>query len=450
MGKTFGGWVVAGVSAVAAAAGALAEQTSTVVTVAEQPAQKMTYGMDFERLWSWDTLKPEAKKRLADVSVKECRVQYVRVAVRGLAEPEEGAFKPEAYAEILDLMSHLKAARPDIQFFGSPRPISGEDGKSRRELPYTCYPLWITSHVKKVHPKTGQTKWVFTGFDPVKAADYLARYVRFMKDKGFAIAYLDLKNEIDRLIKAGQGKAMAERLRRELGAECPLLIAPSSFEYSGAADWMNACSEGLGTGFFDIASTHNTGSRGSLENFAAQARAAGKPVWNTELHSWRGPDEAAATNTANLFYQIRSGVGGINDWLSLGNEKKDFKMFRAMDDGSLEVMRVYYIYKQLVNTSGGGHYVPTTLPAGLLSTAAFVRGKLMTVWLLNGGGAPLKSVNVELGGRTVAGAALRKVAWGADMPREGRSGALSVPAKARSVRCDVDARTLLCLEFEIE
>jgi hypothetical protein len=421
-----------------------------VVTVAREPAQQMMYGMDFERLWSWDTLKPEGKKRLAEVSVKECRVQYVRVAVRSLAEPEEGVFKPEAYDEILEMMSHLKAARPDVKFFGSPRPISGEDGGSRRGLPYTCYPLWITAFAKETHHKTGQAKWKFTGFDPVKAADYMVRYVRFMKTKGFAISYLDLKNEIDRLIEADQGKVMAERLRRELGAECPLLVAPSSFEYAGAADWMNACQRGPGIGFFDIASTHNTGSKGSLEGFVAQAREAGKPVWNTELHSWRGPDEAAATNTAKLFYQIRSGVGGINDWLSLGNQKKDFKMFRAMDDGSLEVMRIYFIYKQLVNTSGGGNYVPTTIPAGLSSTAAFARGKLMTVWLLNGHDAPVKRVKVELGGRSVAGASLRTVRWGPDTPREGLSAPLSLPAKSSTVDCDVSPMTLLCLEFETE
>ena len=53
-----------------------------VVEVAREPAQKMVYGMDFERLWSWDTLRPAEKKRLARLAVGECRVQYARVAVR--------------------------------------------------------------------------------------------------------------------------------------------------------------------------------------------------------------------------------------------------------------------------------------------------------------------------------------------------------------------------------
>ncbi|MDR1009738.1 MAG: sulfatase [Opitutaceae bacterium] len=46
-----------------------------VATPAKTPARQMAYGMDFERLWSWDTLKPAEKKRLAEAAVRERRVQ---------------------------------------------------------------------------------------------------------------------------------------------------------------------------------------------------------------------------------------------------------------------------------------------------------------------------------------------------------------------------------------
>lgn len=59
-------------------------------------------------------------------------------------------------------------------------------------------------------------------------------------------------------------------------------------------------------------------------------------------------------------------------------------MFRTMNDGSLEVMRTCFVYRQLVNTSGSGKYLPTRILPGLTSAVAFLRDDLMTVWLLNG------------------------------------------------------------------
>ncbi|MDR1011096.1 MAG: hypothetical protein LBM04_08195 [Opitutaceae bacterium] len=428
------------------AAGAVAARQAPVVTVAETPAQQMAYGMDFERLWSWDTLKPAEQKRHAEAAVRECRVQYARVAVRAAAEPREGVFQPEAYDQILDMMTHLKAARPDLAFFGSPRPISTE----QKDMPYTCFPMWITEF--ESIQKEGKRKWVYKKFQAEKAADYMARYVRFMKTKGFSITYLDLKNEVDRLVTPRQAGIMAGRLRQQLGVETPLLIAPSSFDYNGAKAWVGAAMKGRDAGdiFFDIVSTHNTAEKGSLEEVATLARKLGKPLWNTELHGWTGPDEDAAVNTAVLLGQIRAGVGGVSDWLSLGNEKKTFKMFRALKDGSLAIMRIYYIYKQLVNTSGEGRYVPTTIPDGLRSTAAFLRGRQMTVWLLNAEPTPLKNVTVNLGKRVIEGTQIKTMWWGPDNPREGSMGKLDARSRSPEFTCDLPARTLICLEFEIE
>lgn len=419
-----------------------------VVTVAKAPAQEMTYGMDFERLWDWDRLRPEEKKRISELAVKECQVHYVRVAINPLAEQLEGQFEPAHYDQILDMMTHVKAARPDIQFFGSPRPIGEVDWSRRKLVPYTCFPFWITKFTPETDEERSKTNpWKpFEGVDTEKAADYLVRYVRFMKSKGMEIAYLDVKNELDRLIAPPEGKAMALRIRAALGAECPRLMVPSSLSSTGTTKWLQESLDSLGTDYFDIASFHLAE---SLEETAALARKAGKPLWVTEMHCWRGPDSDAATNTVNLLYLIRTGVGGINDWLSLGNEKKDYKMFRALDDGSLAVMRVYYIYKQLVNTSGGGNYVPTDIPEGLASTAAFVRGNLMTVWLINAGDKPLKGVAVNLGGRKVWSPRIRTVWWGPDNPREGSSGTLDVAVGSESFACDVAPLTLVCYEFDV-
>jgi hypothetical protein len=252
-------------------------------------------------------------------------VQYARVTVRAAVEPREGVFQPEAYNEILDMMRHLKAARPDLAFFASPRPINAERWRDKKELPYTCFPMWITKFT--LSEKNGKKKWTYDGFEPEKAADYMARYIRFMKSKDFKITYLDLKNEVDRLVTPRQAEVMARRLRQGLGEETPLLLAPSSYDYNGAKTWLAGAIEGRAASdvFFDIVTTHNTAEKGSLEEVADLARKLGKPLWNTELHGWNGPDDEAAVNTAALLRQIRAGVGGISDWLSLGNDKKNIQ-----------------------------------------------------------------------------------------------------------------------------
>lgn len=428
-------------------------QSSPVVNVSAEPAQQMSYGMDFERLWDWDNLSPEEKKRLAKIAISDCRVHYIRIAINALAEQVEGKFEPAYYDQILDMMAHMKEARPDIKLFASPRPIGEVDWSRRNLVPYTCFPFWITIFEPEADEELSKTRrWKsYTGFDSNKAADYMVRYVRFMKSKGFTIDYLDLKNEIDRLIKPPEGKAMALRIREQLGADSPKLVGPSSFSYSGLAFWMKACLDGLGGDFLDIASVHNTGSDSvPLKDAVELANKLGKQVWNTEMHSWRGPDNVAATNTSHLFEQIRSGVNAVNDWLSLGNKKKEYKMFRAVGEGKLEVMRVYYIYKQLVNTSTGGNYIPTDIPAELSSTVAFIQGKKMTVWLINAGEVPVKGITVNLGGRKIADSQIQTTFWGPDNPREGSTGSQVIRQKKDSFVCEVPAKTLICYEFNIE
>jgi hypothetical protein len=405
-----------------------------VVRVSAQPRQKMRYGMDFERLWSWKGVKE--KQRLAEIAVRDCKVDYVRVAISGGAEPEEGVFDPSAYDEILDVMRRFRAANPDIQFFACTQPIH----VTVTNAPYTCFPLWISEHDANKRQ---------IAFHPDKAADYLVRYVKFMKKQGFRIAYMDLKNEVCLKLRPKDVARMALRVREQLGADAPLLVTPSSYHYKVGLEWLQEARNTVGTNFFDIASTHNTKDVGSLEAFVAEAALQGKEVWNTELHGWRGPDDLAVANTEKLFHQIRSGVSGINDWLSLGNEIKEHKMLRTMNDGSVEAMRIYYIFKQLVNTSSGGRYLPTTIPEGLTSSAAFIRDDLMTVWLLNSTNPPLASVEIDLGGKTpAAGKTIKALKWDAGTGREGLE--TDVPsANGGKLSVSLGRQTLLCLEIPV-
>lgn len=412
------------------AASARAEQGPTI-TVGKEPLQKMTYGMDFERLWSWNGVSN--KVGLAELALKECKVDYVRVAVTAAGEREEGKFTPEGYSQILDCMRTLKGVRPDIQFFAIPQPIHVVTPGA----PYTCFPLWICEHTPKNE---------FVKFNPEKAAGYMVNYLRFMKEQGFKITFMDVKNECCREIRPAGAAIMVAKMREALGDDMPQMIAPSSFNYKAGIAWLREAKEGPGTDFFQIAATHNSKEKGSLEEFAKLAAEYGKAAWNTELHNFKGPDELAVSNSVVLLNQVRAGVSGISEWLSLGNQIKEHKMFRAMDDGSLEVMRVYHIFKQLVNTSCGGNYLRTDVPEGLASSVAFLRKDLMTVWLLNYSAVPVTGVKILLEGHQVVEGSGTKLWWDAQNGREG-SRADVAPVSPDSFVADVGAQTLVCYEF---
>ena len=405
----------------------------STITVSEAPRQPMIYGMDFERMWYWDALKE--KELLAKLAVQECRVQYVRVGISCGAELEEGQLNWGVYDKALACTRMLQAANPQIRFFASPQPLK----VSVRKAPWTCFPMWITRFDKK-----GKA----VGVDAEKAAGYLIRQVCFLRSQGLDIAWLDTKNECKGIGPADIAP-MVHRIRNELGDETPLIICPSDYSYFDGVRWVEgAVRHGL-TNFFDIAACHNTGSKGSPEAFAAKAHELGVPAWNTELHRFWGPDDVAALNSTQIWSIVRAGFSGMNQWCSLGNEKKTHKMFRTMNDGSLEVMRTYFIYKQLVNTSGGGNYIETSIPEGITTTAAFIKGDIMTVWALNANDKPVDSALVKLSGHRITGSDIKVTSWGPDNPREGSREGIVCTSSGMQFKSPLAARTLYCFEFKV-
>jgi len=407
-------------------------KTPTIIVKAT-PQQEMFYGMDFERLWSWSGLKE--KTRLANLAVKECEVQYVRIAIPCESELEEGKFNTSGplYSKTLDCMRYLHKANPEIRFFASPQPLFVSMGS----VPWTCFPLWVQ-------------KGKGTEFHPKKAADYLVRNVEFLRKQGFNIAYLDTKNEC-KFMTPRDIADMVKHIRDQLGVKTPLIVAPSNQKYTEGGAWLAEAKRINETDFFDIISTHdgdwNRG--GTPEDFTRPASAFNKPMWNTEMHAWtwRGPDQSAMT-FERVLSMIRAGIGGMNDWLSLGNEKKPFKMFRTMNDKSLEVMRSYYIYKKLVNTSGGGNYLETSIPYGVTTTAGFIKDDTMTVWAINGSEEPIDTVIVKLTGHAIADPEIEVTFWGPDNLREGSANQIT-RTSATQFSSPLAAKTLYCFEFKL-
>lgn len=418
-------------------AGAVSTKANTVIHVGtDQGRFPMTYGVDFERLWHfYDAGQKVNLDELARLAVGDVNVNHVKVAVNGGAELEEGQIDWSVYELQLEIMHAMKKARADIKFFAVPRPIFND----MKGGPFAPYPVWINEFdnplmADETIPRT------FRRFHPDKAAAYLARYLDFMKSQGFTMDYLYIKTEFDRFMRPPETIQALDLLRQKMGNEMPLIVTPASHNWQSGAAWLLEAIALGRTDAWDITSTHNTKTRGTIEEFAAVARTIDKPYWNSELHGWGGPDDVAASNMKLMFDHVRAGYTGFTDWLTLGNEKKEHKPLRNIG-GRIEIMRLYYIYKQLVNTSGGGYYIDTPVPDGVTSVVSFVKEDVLTVWALNDTDASIPDVEIHL---PHEGTHLTSVySWGPDDPREGTMMSYNTAPTSFTLK----PRTLYCFSY---
>ena len=106
-------------------------------------------------------------------------------------------------------------------------------------------------------------------------------------------------------------------------------------------------------------------------------------MWSTELHGWKGSDPSSEIPTSSfVFESIRAGFAGINGWLPIGTTAQGHCYI--LNDGANVTRNVKsFIFKKLSTTSNYGNALEVNQPTEFTSTAALIRGNLMTVWVLN-------------------------------------------------------------------
>jgi len=105
----------------------------------------------------------------------------------------------------------------------------------------------------------------------------------------------------------------------------------------------------------------------------------------------------------------------------------------------------FHIFRKLSTTSNYGHALDINQPNPLTSTAALIRGNLMTVWVLNnnGSGVPIR---ITPTGRSLAESTVKRTRWNSTLDLEGLSE--RVPATANtSVWSTVAGNSLYCYEI---
>lgn len=406
------------------------------LTVGNTRKQKMRYGLDYERLWFW--YGPTANLQdVARWSMVDTDVDYIRVAMNSEYELVEGTYNLAAYTErIIPMMQMMKAAKPDIKFFASPRPLDESTGYSNAA--WQPYPYWITGD-----PGNGSSfsfKWQ-------KCAEYLVRYVNLMKTYGFKIDFMDMTNEWNFITPTHIRDIKAYMVANLDAGDMPLIIAPSTWSYAQGVSWLATADTTAKKAAIDIAASHNTDPTGTAQQFAnaAATHLPGKEIWNTELHDWKGngPTDEIPT-TSFLFDTIRAGFSGINGWLAIGTTNQLHCYF--LNNGTTVTRNVkFHIFRKLTTTSNYGHALDINQPTQFQSTAALLRGNLLTVWILNNN-AIGQPVRITPTGRTLAEAKVKRTRWHPTLPLDGL--VEFVPATANtSVWSTVPGNSLTCYEI---
>ena len=423
------------------------------VVISMKKQQKIRLGIDAERLWYW---RSNRKDQLAQLAVGELQADYVRTAINCAYEREEGVIKPDAYTEILEMMNAMKAASPDINFFASPRPLdeaytgAEKDSIWGGKVPWSPYPSWIQEWVYNGN------KWVKGDFHVDKLVQYYADYLNLMKTEGFDIAYLDVSNE-QTIITPTYCKYVKDSLPAKLNTDVqmPELVAPSTWSVQGGINWLDAIdAAGNEQHGFKVASVHNTGGSGSLEEFANAARSLGKEPWNTEMHKWVGVNMYDEVMTSAIFWEhMRAGFTGIDTWLFFGpvNGKGHTMIWanwRIVKSGK------YEIFKQVVNNANRGNYVNVTMPSENSLTAAFIKGDVLSVWILNKDSTALEDLDFDLASEDISGKTVEVTRWHGgltyDNGEQAGESSSFVATEPRRFTYDIDGESLYFFKIDLE
>lgn len=425
----------------------LAQAKEAELVIGTKTLQRMRYGIDFERLWYWTkSLDAEERDLIAKWSVVDTKVDYIRVAIHAGYELEEGKLNPKAYtSKIIPMMKEMKEANPKIKFFASPRPLN----ETEKKTAWQPYPRWITGDTKK----NGRF-----AFNWEKCAQYLERYLLFMKEQGFKITFLDITNEWQSNSRRS-GRMTTEDVlnirnyleKRLDKKDMPFIVGPSSWNYVQGASWLRTLNTPAKRKAIDIASCHNTNRTGTPFLFAKTARETLGPeveVWNTELHGWKSTSkENEVTSFYYMLEVIRAGFSGINGWLALGTKNQGHSYILSPKGTPVPNVK-YFLFKKLSSTSNAGHALEIIAePEQLPYNAALIKDNLMTVWVINDSDTEVP-LRITPQGRLIQEKEITRTRWTDPKEVKGTTKTLTLTSN-RHLTSTIPAQSVCCFEIPL-
>ncbi|MDF7823648.1 discoidin domain-containing protein [Pontiellaceae bacterium B12227] len=450
-------------------------QIDVTLHVGDTRNQMMRYGVDYERLSYW---KGSGLGPVPDWTVNDCNIDYIRTAVHSGYELTENVYDLDAYFgdvsgdskdKIIPMMTAMQNANPHIKWFASPRPLNSTvSGAS-----WQPYPIWITGA-----PIPSSEAF---DFDDIKCAQYLIRYLRLMKHYGFKISYLDLTNEWQSNIAGGRitqadARDLVEYMKAYIAdpssyqadvdptgfyatnypeledGDMPLIVAPSSWEFSQGESWISNLNTDAKKNAIDIASSHNTNrdeGSGTEQSFADQVHTtlgADTEIWQTEVHGWKhlhGANEV--TSFDHMMRAIRAGFSGLNGWLALAESDGHTYLWWTSSKVTRGVK--HFIFQKLSNTSNYGYSLDINEPAEFNNTMAFVSENVLTVWVNNMTNISTVA-EIDIGNHAMAGSTINYTQWNESLAVEGVDGSFSA-LSSTNFAAAIEGESLYCFEIPL-
>ena len=155
-------------------------------------------------------------------------------------------------------------------------------------------------------------------------------------------------------------------------------------------------------------------------------------------------------NSESLWNHFRAGFVGMSTWLFYGPfaGKNHSMIWAHWQDGRIIKSTKYEIFKKVVNNVNGGKYVDIDMPNSAV-TAAFIKGNILSVWILNKSQDDLKNVEFRLGGRKIKGSSIEYTVWNENLSKYGSSKELTNMTQ-KSFKQTIGAESLYFFKVEVE
>lgn len=368
--------------------------------------------------WGYDVKQDGRSRAMKPALAKEIfgdiGMNLLRVPIRAIdAHPSKGNVKRGEYADDIDAIKIVKAAKPNVDVFASVKLLGARS-----------FPAWVKD-----------------GGDVVAAryAELIEDYLATMKAEGITIDWLGVDNERkfnEGNITPAKYNAIAADVKqwcRNHDVKVPGFIAAEDYGAAEDIPWLqNLAQTPQGFQHVDHVGVHayskhrTAGYVDALERLGKNDR--GKGLWDTELH-WNDRDD----DNAVRFDDIKAGMLLTMDHFDVGFRGFTWWAFQPRSAKT----KAAYVMSELVASTVGAATLPTDdmdgkAPAnGKLNSRAFKNGAHeVTVWVANFDNKDHKSLWTEIVNQTVTAASY--VQWSSNGPDAGKTGTANVVAKNKS------------------
>lgn len=384
----------------------------------DQPKQQIVMmGADMER--SANALQHTKNKREIIKWVFEDTegVDYMRVAFDKHQEMVRGKKKLSYYNLQILSMQQIKAVRPDVRFWATPK---------------TDYDGYGT--------KNNLPDWIYRGggydggrYDPNLLesdlfAQFLADYLEFMHINGVPIYCLSPMKEWSQVVSPAKASEVIRALQRECRFRritMPIIISPASWSVRGGIRDLKKI-KGLGDGdLYSGFATHQyqKADEATMREFVELSASMGKRAFDDETNLGGGGrtngEEPEMDQPVRVYIRrarnYRAGLSGevfFENWSrGINSETRSIYFKRG---GVGRRMRAYWIFKEFTGTTMQSHYIPSRLRmrTDAIETMAFRKGDLLTLWVMNQSEHEFGSIEVHLkGGEILAQSNLGVHRW---------------------------------------